>query len=89
LEASESQFLIEVCLNGRGEQRPSCLKSGSHQLFRLLKKSLSSQHLVKACSCKGYCHLGPIVKLSHPHSKNSKIVTNANLTKIQETLKTI
>ena len=55
--------LLEVCLNHRGDGRPSCLASGSQELYKALKAWPDKTCSVKASTCMGGCHRGPVVRL--------------------------
>jgi hypothetical protein len=52
---SAKRPLVEVCLNHRGPDRPSCIASGSRELLNELKVSLGENAITKPSICMGYC----------------------------------
>ena len=85
IEVSACDLVLEVCMNHRGDGRPSCLVAGAKALYKSLKAWPERPFAVKAGTCLGACHRGPVIRARQAH-RPEVYLGEASLASVQDFL---
>ena len=79
------QTVVEVCLNDRGPQRPSCMASGSRELLKELKVTIPAGTKAKPTTCMGYCDRAVACRITMGDAEPIMVV-HGNAQKVMDAL---